>query len=103
MNRVSTSFMVLPIVAFAGCVPTAPEGQLRTRAAFDLKCSEGDLSVADLGGGVGDSQHGATRGVTGCGQRATYIYDGYRRAWLMNNMDTPAAPMQQTQSAPAAH
>lgn len=39
--------------------------QLRARAAFDLRCPEPDLQVTEL-----DKR---TRGITGCGQRATYV------------------------------
>ncbi|MFO0612640.1 MAG: hypothetical protein U0414_08640 [Polyangiaceae bacterium] len=46
-----------------GCGATAE--QLRTRAAFDLQCTQTQLEVVEL-----DSR---TRGVRGCGQQATYI------------------------------
>ena len=43
----------------------ASEEQLRTRAAFDLKCTDAQLSVVEI-----DDR---TRGVIGCGGRATYV------------------------------
>jgi hypothetical protein len=56
---------IVPIAAlFIGaCTPT--EEQLRTRAAFDMQCPAEQLQVVSL-----DTQ---IRGVTGCGQRRTYV------------------------------
>jgi hypothetical protein len=50
-----------------GCVIAcgATEEQLRTRAAFDMQCSEQDLRVVWL-----DER---TAGVRGCGQQGTYV------------------------------
>jgi hypothetical protein len=39
--------------------------ELQSRAAFDLDCPPGSIKITDLGDGA--------MGVTGCGQRATYI------------------------------
>ena len=54
-----------------------PEGALRKRAAFDLQCQEQGLEVIDLGGG--------TRGVTGCGRQATYVWVPSSGSWVMNS------------------
>lgn len=43
----------------------ASEEQLRTRAAFDMKCSEDQLNLIEI-----DDR---TTGVRGCGQQATYV------------------------------
>ncbi len=48
-----------------GCATTATESQLRKRAAFDFECQEEALDVVEL-----DER---TRGVAGCGKRATYV------------------------------
>ncbi|HKY38281.1 MAG TPA: hypothetical protein VJN18_20200 [Polyangiaceae bacterium] len=72
----------------------ATDDQLKTRAAFDLSCPASKVSIVEL-----DS---ATRGVTGCGQRATYVErcdappDNMARSctWVLNNTSErpPMAP-----------
>jgi hypothetical protein len=47
-----------------GCAST-DVGKLRARAAFEMDCSKNKLTVTSLGGNA--------YGVSGCGQRATYI------------------------------
>jgi len=63
----------------AGC--GASEEQLRARAAFDLDCRESSLRVIEI-----DDQ---TRGVRGCGQRATYVERCKQQAsdctWVLNS------------------
>jgi hypothetical protein len=51
------------VLLLCACVPT--EDQLRTRAAFDMQCPGDQLQVVAL-----DAQ---IRGVSGCGQRRTYV------------------------------
>ncbi len=51
-------------------VVTWQEGLMST-ASFQLNCPRSKLDVVDLGGGE-------KAGVSGCGQRATYIYVGHR-------------------------
>ena len=58
------------------------DGELRKRAAFDLSCAEDKLALTPLG----DS----TRGVEGCGQKATYIYANM--SWVMNTINGTVAP-----------
>jgi hypothetical protein len=68
----------------AGCAG-ASNDQLRTRAAFDLKCNAGEVQVIEL-----DDR---TRGVQGCGQQATYVEscDGPKQnfntscTWVLNS------------------
>lgn len=64
---------------------SATAHQLKTRAAFDLDCPADKLEVVEL-----DPR---TRGVQGCGKRATYVeqckpcangYVGCECTWLMN-------------------
>lgn len=70
------------------------------RAAFDLNCPEESLVMHDLGGG--------TRGIAGCGKRATYVqrcdpphgyvggaYVGTSCGWVMDSRseDGEAGPM----------
>jgi hypothetical protein len=70
----------------------ATEEQLRARAAFDLNCSSEQLQLVEI-----DER---TRGVTGCGQRTTYIEscavsDGYgtkRDCTWVQNADTQGKP-----------
>jgi hypothetical protein len=64
----------------------ATEDQLRARAAYDLSCSESKLDIVEI-----DER---TRGVKGCGQRATYVEScervgdyGVKRdcTWVLNS------------------
>jgi hypothetical protein len=52
---------------------------LRSRAAFDLGCPEGELQTQELGGGAW--------GVTGCGKKATYVKAGPhgKSSWVLNS------------------
>jgi hypothetical protein len=72
---------------------------LKDRAAFDLDCPAGQLKTQELG-------NERTVGVTGCGRRATYLYQRGQDAWVMNgavetNEPTSAAPGSTT-SLPSA-
>ena len=81
-----TSWEAVGLVSVVGALLAcggATKDQLKTRAAFDLNCSEGEVQVIKL-----DSK---TRGVSGCGRRATYVEscDGPPSAirqctWVMN-------------------
>jgi hypothetical protein len=67
-----------------GCA-SATEEQLRARAAYDLDCNQNSLRVVEI-----DER---TRGVRGCGQKATYVEscDGPRDSvttdctWVLNS------------------
>ncbi len=63
----------------------ASNGQLKSRASFDLNCPNAQLQIVEI-----DDK---TRGVTGCGGRNTYVEDceregafGWRSGctWVMN-------------------
>ncbi len=54
----------LSLIATSSC-GGASEETLRTRAAFDMKCTDAQLQVIEI-----DDR---TRGVVGCGQRHTYV------------------------------
>lgn len=63
----------------------ATEGQLRTRAGFDLDCAPGQLEIVKV-----DDR---TSGVVGCGKRNTYVEDCEREeafgaragcTWILN-------------------
>lgn len=66
-----------------GCA-SASEDQLRARAAYDMECKQDRLYIIEL-----DDR---TRGVQGCGQKATYVEscDGVRSnlltecTWVLN-------------------
>ncbi|WP_394824887.1 hypothetical protein [Pendulispora albinea] len=68
--------MAVVVAMLAGCVNL--EGQLRTRAAFDLQCSESQLNVVEF-----DPWR---RGVSGCGKKASYTYS-QTSGWIMNTSD----------------
>jgi hypothetical protein len=87
----SISLGTLFALALSSCATTATTAQLRTRASFDLDCAEKELEVVEL-----DPR---TRGVRGCGRRATYVeqckacangYQGCECTWLMNTDARPA-------------
>ena len=66
---------------FVGLVACGPSlEQLQKRAAFDLECPVDQLVIADLGDG--------TKGVSGCGRKATYIH---RDTWLQNGASDPTS------------
>jgi hypothetical protein len=59
--------------------------QLKTRASFDFQCPKSDIKTVTI-----DDD---TKGVTGCGQRATYVCDPRSRSfyttqggckWILN-------------------
>jgi hypothetical protein len=75
----------LAAVAFVAACGGATTEQLRARAAFDLSCPAGQIQLVDI-----DDR---TEGVTGCGQRVTYVencsfVDGYGGkhdcTWILN-------------------
>lgn len=77
----------LVLAALLACGAT--EDQLRTRSAFDLNCPAEQLSITFI--------DGMTRGVTGCGQRVTYVQVcdgppslGRSCTWVLNTEGRPA-------------
>jgi hypothetical protein len=84
------AFVIL-IWAMLGCGGASGE-QLRARAAFDLNCPSEQIQIVVL-----DDR---TQGVTGCGQRGTYVEncgwrDGYGGkhdcTWILNTDSHPKA------------
>jgi hypothetical protein len=76
--------------AAGGCVAGlgARPSTVLDRAAFELACPKEQLRSQQLG----DER---TMGVSGCGKRATYLYDYGRDQWLMNGAvieDEPTPP-----------
>jgi hypothetical protein len=65
-----TARWVLASTLFACAVPVE---QLRTRAAYDFECPESQLVITTI--------DESTKGVSGCGRSATYIY---RDTWIQN-------------------
>lgn len=73
-------------LAFASTA-CAPTGHLLNRASFDLDCSRDKLKIVDLAPN--------SKGVKGCGRRATYIWScgtNQTCAWVMNSPDSESAP-----------
>ncbi len=62
--------LIFLAVALSGCASS-----LKKRAAFDLNCPQDRLMVTDI--------DFYTKGVSGCGQRATYIHHGW--VWIANS------------------
>jgi len=89
MEGKALAAFVLLLVSGCGATPD----QLRARAAFDLSCPKDQLSLVKL-----DDR---TQGVTGCGQKATYVencgsHDGYGGkhdcTWVLNTDSRKAKP-----------
>jgi hypothetical protein len=60
------ALLVIALSGAMGCAGASMEA-LRRRASFDFNCAENKLEVVEI--------DGRTRGVSGCGQRATYVED----------------------------
>ena len=73
--------VMMSVFGVAACGAT--EDQLRARAAFDMRCNGESLRIVTI-----DNR---TKGVEGCGQRATYVeqcndpVNGTGCTWVMNN------------------
>jgi hypothetical protein len=85
MVQVIRCHVAIGLLCASGCATWANVQQLRTRAAFDFGCRESELQVVEL-----DAR---TRGVKGCGRRATYVetckpcangYQDCECTWLLN-------------------
>jgi hypothetical protein len=76
----TTTFALLSLAA--ACVDPAEAqmqramGALQKRAAFDFHCEQDDLTITRI--------DYSTRGVSGCGHQATYVYLQHQ-GWVMNN------------------
>jgi hypothetical protein len=74
--RVSSICLLAVVVFSIGCGPNIET--LRTRAAYDFRCADDQLTLTPLGTG--------TYGVDGCGHRATYVQSATGQ-WVMNTLD----------------
>jgi hypothetical protein len=92
-TKVGVGAAICAIIGAVGC--GASPDQLRARAAFDMNCPGDRIQLVEI-----DDR---TRGVTGCGQRATYVEscgwrDGYGGkhdcTWVLNT-DAKARPASQ--------
>jgi len=84
MRRLALLLLPAAALALPACAPT---GHLMNRASFDLDCSRDKLKIVDL-----DVN---TKGVKGCGRRATYVWSCGRNqtcAWVMNSPQGESAP-----------
>jgi hypothetical protein len=81
VDRGGIALFLFTLLCSAGCIDT---DALRTRAAFDLRCEAKDLELVELNRGANAPGVGSVYGVTGCGRRATYVYDD-KHTWLMNS------------------
>ncbi|MGH7435063.1 MAG: hypothetical protein ACRENE_05250 [Polyangiaceae bacterium] len=83
MRRSLPTVTTLAFLAIAAaCVDPAEvqmkraQGALEKRAAFDFHCDQDELTITRL--------DYSTRGVSGCGHQATYVYLEHQ-GWVMNN------------------
>lgn len=74
--------VALIALAFFGCGGPSLQ-ELRTRFAFETGCPEDRITTTQLRGANNPTApgHGAQYGVSGCGERAVYVYD-YNRGWM---------------------
>jgi hypothetical protein len=65
--RIARRLAIAPVLMIGpfGCNESATLEQLRARAAYDLDCPASKIRTTEI-----DER---TRGVSGCGQRATYV------------------------------
>jgi hypothetical protein len=91
MSRSMKTATPLLLLAALGSGCAAPIEGLVARAQFDLSCPEADLRIVTL-----DSK---TRGVTGCGRKATYLevcdmtgWGPMNCRWVANSPETGVAP-----------
>ncbi len=73
----------------SGCV--SKSAVVRTRAAFDMSCSEQELQVVALSSEIMDT---ATYGVRGCGKKAAYIFTPAAGAVLNSPVESDVAKPQ---------
>ncbi|KIG11566.1 hypothetical protein DB30_03278 [Enhygromyxa salina] len=90
-TRLVTGLVVVLLFAVGGCASSTGDGQrqrkprgpddeiswqnLRTKASFDLNCPAEELEIVHISGHCGTSSYNmCMQGVTGCGQRASYMY-----------------------------
>jgi hypothetical protein len=65
--------------------------QLRTQAAFDMGCAADQLSFTELGGmPLGVDGLTSVQGVSGCGRRASYVYQARSNGWIKNSSEVGA-------------
>jgi hypothetical protein len=74
-------FAAVAFTSIGGCFAASNFEQLKERAAFDFNCPQAELKYVAI-----DRE---TIGVTGCGQRATYVerckgHAGTTCTWLRN-------------------
>ena len=94
VHRKYAGVLVLALCFLGGCATTTNDNDLRTRAAFDLQCEGAKLQIVDI-----DDR---TRGVSGCGQRASYVKtelpptwtEPAKEAWVKNSETSPESAKQ---------
>ena len=74
----NAALCVAMLVATTACSAALVE-DLRTTAAFDLKCPRGQLRLTEMG-------RMQSQAVEGCGKRARYVMQP-NGAWVMNTLD----------------
>jgi len=75
--------------ALGGCV-SHTANDLIARATFDLNCPRQQLAWQNL------DENNTVWGATGCGRRATYVYNAITGQWIMNASMGVAPPAPQS-------
>jgi hypothetical protein len=79
--RLIFAFCIAPALLLTACAGEEEEfPELRARAAFDLDCPRKKIHVVEI-----DDR---TKGVTGCGERATYVESCQNATGLWNRQCT---------------
>ena len=79
-TRVAAYALAGLLAAASGCATAGPATEtsmqnLRNKASFDMNCPAAELSIVHLSGQCGTTSYNmCMQGVTGCGQRASYLY-----------------------------
>ncbi len=78
----------LGLAFLLACETGSDLDNLRARSAFEMRCPAGELEIVNL-----DDAH-ETYGVSGCGQRAVYVYHCADELdtdckWILNSTSSP--------------
>jgi len=87
--------MAALLLATTGCATWGPATDtsmqnLRDKASFDMNCPVEELQVVHVSGQCGTASYNmCSQGVTGCGQRASYVYLNAGN-WVLESSSWPS-------------
>lgn len=95
MRMMTKLLGILLLVSISGCAGFSAnlrekrQADLRQRASFEFSCPADQLQITPLDDNAA-SHGGGTTGVSGCGKKATYIWDAFGTGWIMNSKGRPS-------------